>query len=182
MEDKWHTSPQLFIHVLENGNMAFEDNITESLSIQFELFNDSAYIIHYNIYNPNSVLYTSESSTFGVPLGFLKFLLHGVGITFLSIFGLVGNLLSFIVWSTGKMRNSSTSYYLRGLAVSDIICVTFAVPILTVPTWLVFNYPSSNSSTWLVYNKQIVQYSRLVWCPPIYAIAQTGLYLNLFLI
>lgn len=59
--------------------------------------NDSAYIYCLNIFNPHSILYTNSTSEFGVTIGFLKFILHGLCITFMCIFGVIGNTLAIVV-------------------------------------------------------------------------------------
>lgn len=45
------------------------------------------------------------------------------------IFGLVGNILSFLVFSKKSMRGSTLSIFVRFLAISDTICILFGVSV-----------------------------------------------------
>lgn len=166
------------MHIIGGNRLITMDplqrNVSDLNSFQTGLLNDSAFTIYHNIFNPNSVLFSNTSSAFGIPVGLLKFYLHGVGVTSLCVFGLIGNLVSFIVLASPKMRNSSPSYYLRCLAVCDTTAITCTTLGVGIPSLLAFTPKGKTNSTWLVFNKLVVQYSRLVSCPTVMSVAVVG--------
>ncbi len=152
---------------MESGiNLYFNNSLSYNSTFKPLIpYNDSGFTTCLNIFNPNSIIYTNALSNFGVSIGFLKFLVYGLCITSMGIFGVIGNTLAIFVLSRSpQMSNSSTSYYLRCLAISDTIGIISCMVVLGVPTLLVFNSNSEshNMTTWLMYNKGIIQFSRIV--------------------
>ena len=47
------------------------------------------------------------------------FLVYAVGIIIITIFGTIGNILSFIVMRRGSMKDVSTCFYMSILALAD---------------------------------------------------------------
>ena len=73
---------------------------------------------------------TSQSPAFQLALKFLDFL-NVYYLAVIILFGMVGNLLSFLVFTQTHLKLRSSSYYLAALAVSDF---GFLVTLLVV--WL----------------------------------------------
>ena len=107
-------------------------------SIALDKDDESEYSIFYNIYKNDGNFSENNSSFFGLSKNgeiLFRFLVQGVGITLLSIFGIIGNTLTIIVLSKKKMR-SPIGCFLRGLACADAVFTAIATLVVGVPCFV----------------------------------------------
>jgi len=67
----------------------------------------------------------------------IEFVFHGVGISFLTLFGIPANILSVIVLKSPQMKSSLTTLLL-GLTISDMFVISTSLLIFSFPA--IFEY------------------------------------------
>lgn len=167
---------------MSNSSGTFIDPL-EGAKFPQEL-DESSFSIFFSTYNPHSPVYSQNITDFGVSIGMLKFLIQGIGISTLALFGFIGNILTICVLSSSKMRNSY-SFFLICLAVSDIVCLIGAALLLGIPSLLIY-HPSNEESEVLStgndtepthmfkLNSNIINYANIIPVSELFTITMIG--------
>ncbi|CAL8143753.1 unnamed protein product [Orchesella dallaii] len=131
---------------------------------------EASYSIFFTTYNPNSPAYSNNLTDLGISINLLKFCLEGVGITTVSVLGVIGNILTIIVLSSSRMKSSS-SCFLLCLAICDIIMLVGASLLIGIPSLLAYNPGEGRAFVWNI--MRILQYGYFI--PGLFAFTVTGL-------
>ncbi|ODM98313.1 FMRFamide receptor [Orchesella cincta] len=150
--------------IVEGSNIATVDPFAG------ELDESSKYNIFFTTYNPHSPAYSNNITDLGISINLLKFCLEGVGITTVSVLGVIGNILSIIVLSSSRMRSSS-SVFLLCLSFCDITVLVGATLLIGIPSLLAYNPEDGRA---LVFNiMRILQFGYCI--PGFYAFTVTAI-------